>query len=105
MAESPQHAQALLLEANLALTESRYAEARDLVRRSLAIDPLREGAHLRLAVVALEEGSAREALREVKLERAIADPSARQDVVAGRAWAPARRSRQSARRLPPRAEA
>jgi tetratricopeptide (TPR) repeat protein len=87
VAESPQHAQALILLANVALAESRYADARDLARRALAIDPLREGAHLRLALIALEEGSAREALREVELERALGEPSARHDVVAGQAWA------------------
>jgi hypothetical protein len=87
IAESPQHAQALILKASIALAENRHAEARDLARRAIALDPLHEGAHMRLALIALEEGQAREALREVELERAIGDPSARHDVVAGQAWA------------------
>jgi len=87
IAGSPQHAEALLLMSNLALSEGRYDDARGLLERSLAIDPLREGAHLRLALIALEQGSPREALREVARERRIADPSARLDVIAGRSWA------------------
>ncbi len=84
---SPFHAQALLLKANLALSEGRYQDAESLASRSLKVDPFREGAHLRLAVIALEEGRAREALREVARERSVADPNALHDVVAGRAWA------------------
>jgi tetratricopeptide (TPR) repeat protein len=87
IAESPEHAQALVLEANLAAAGGRYAEAKALLARSLAVDPLREGAHLRLAVLALAEGEPREALKEVDRECEVADPNARQDVVAGQAWA------------------
>ena len=84
---SPYHAQALILLANVALAEGRYAEASDLARRAVALDPLHEGAHLRLALIALEEGRARDALRELARERQVADPSARLDLVAGQAWA------------------
>jgi cytochrome c-type biogenesis protein CcmH/NrfG len=61
IAGSPQHAQALILLANVELAEGRYAEARALAHRALALDPMHEGAHLRLALIALEEGRAREA--------------------------------------------
>jgi hypothetical protein len=86
IAASPFHAQALMLLSNLALSDSRYADARALLAQALAIDPLREGVHLRLALIALEERRPREALREVAREREVADPSAQHDVVAGRAW-------------------
>jgi tetratricopeptide (TPR) repeat protein len=87
IAQSPFHAQALVLQANLALSDGRYEDARALCRRSLALDPFREGTHLRLALIALERGEPQEALREAARERAVADPSARPEVVAGRAWA------------------
>src|SRR5436309_10561115 len=75
IASSPEHGQALLIEANLAAADGRYDEARRLAREALAVDPLREGAHLRLAQLALQEGRAREALRVVAAERDIADRS------------------------------
>jgi hypothetical protein len=87
IAESPQHAQALQLEANLAAAAGRYADAKSLLARSIAVNPFAEGAHLRLALIALAERRPREALKEVDRERQFADPNARQDVVVARAWA------------------
>jgi hypothetical protein len=86
IAESKQHSQALILLSNVALAEEHYADATDLARQAIAVDPLHEGAHLRLALIALEQGRPRDALREVKLEREIADPSPRHDIIAGQAW-------------------
>src|SRR2546427_11872687 len=59
IASSAEHGQALLIEADLAAAEGRYEEARTLAREALAVDPLREGAHLRLAPPPLPESRAR----------------------------------------------
>jgi len=84
--DSAWHANALTLLANIALQEARFADARSLLERSLAVDPIRTGVHWRLAAVALEEGRPRDALREVERERRISGPSATLDVLAGRSW-------------------
>jgi hypothetical protein len=86
IAESPQHSQALILLSNVALAEERYADATSLARRAIAVNPMHEGAHLRLALIALEQNRPRDALREIALEREIADPSPRHDIVTAQAW-------------------
>jgi tetratricopeptide (TPR) repeat protein len=84
--DSPRHAQALILLANLALQEGRFADARRFLERALPVDPNRNGVHWRLAAVALEEGRPRDALAEVGRERKLSGPGAGLDVFAGRAW-------------------
>jgi tetratricopeptide (TPR) repeat protein len=86
IAASPCHAQALVLLANLALAEARFADARGLLTRALRVAPSRSGTHKRLAAVALAEGRAREALREIGRERRISGPIAGLNVLEGRAW-------------------
>jgi len=83
---SPSHAHALILLTNLAIQEERYADARALLERALALEPNWSGTHLRLAMVQLMEGRPRDALREVGLERRLSGESAQLDLLAGRAW-------------------
>ncbi|HEY2954749.1 MAG TPA: hypothetical protein VGK89_05830, partial [Candidatus Eisenbacteria bacterium] len=87
IAGSPAHAQALLLLSSLAMIEGRHDDARALVARSLAVEPLRGGGHMRLALIALEQGRPREALNEAARERAIVGANAALDVLTGSAWA------------------
>ncbi len=86
VAGSPHHGQALILLANIALTEGRLADAQALLERAIASSPETTGAHQRLAIIALEEGRARDALREIGREQFIDGPSAALDVLAGRSW-------------------
>lgn len=83
---SAYHAHALIVLANIALYEARFADARDLLKRSLALDPIRSGVHQRLAIIALHEGRPRDALREVTSERRLVGPGSELEVLAGRAW-------------------
>jgi tetratricopeptide (TPR) repeat protein len=70
--DSPWHAGALSLLANVALMEGRYADARSILGRGLAIQPTLGLAHERLGRIDLEEGHPREALREFERELRLA---------------------------------
>jgi tetratricopeptide (TPR) repeat protein len=69
--DSPWHAGALSLLANVALTEGRYADAREMLGRGLAIQPTLPVAHERLGRIDLEEGNPRQALHEFEAERRL----------------------------------
>jgi tetratricopeptide (TPR) repeat protein len=71
--DSPWHADALSLLANVALMEGRYADAREMLGRGLAIQPTLGLAHERLGGIELEEGHPREALREFEQERRLSE--------------------------------
>jgi len=86
VAGSPYHAHALIVLANIALFENRAAEAQDLLRRSLVVDPSRTGVHQSLATIALEQNRPRDALREIASERRLVGREAELEVLAGRAW-------------------
>jgi Flp pilus assembly protein TadD len=73
---SPWCSRALSLLANVALSEGRYDEARELLERGLRIAPLLPRVHERLGRILLEQGRPREALRELDRERA-SDPMVR----------------------------
>jgi Tfp pilus assembly protein PilF len=83
---SAQHAQALILLANIELHDGRLESARRLLEGALAVDPTRTAVHAGLAALALDEGRPRDALLELAHERRISGPGADLDVVAGRAW-------------------
>jgi len=83
---SPWCSRALSLLANVALSEGRYGEARELLERGLKISPLLSRAHERLGRILLEQERPREALRELDRERA-SDPKVRElALLRGRAW-------------------
>ncbi|MEO5616411.1 MAG: tetratricopeptide repeat protein, partial [Candidatus Eisenbacteria bacterium] len=69
--ESPFHATALSLEANILFREGRMAEAREALRRALAIDPRFPFAQARLAEVALALGRPAEALAAARAAMAM----------------------------------
>lgn len=83
---SPWNATALSLLANIALSEGRYREARDLLVRGLRLMPGLGRAHERLGLIALEEGRSREALREFQRERALDPRRAHVALLVGRSW-------------------
>jgi len=69
--DSPWHAGALSLLANVALIEGHYTDARTMLERGLAIQPALPVAHERLGLIDLEEGDPRAALREFQNERRL----------------------------------
>jgi len=71
--DSPWHAGALSLLANVALMEGRYTEARTILSRGLAIQPTLGLVHERLGLIDMEEGKPRDALAEFEHERRLID--------------------------------
>jgi len=72
--------------ANIAMSEARYDEARQLLERGLRISPRLPRVHERLGRILLEQGRPREALREFARERAN-DPAVKElALLKGRAW-------------------
>jgi tetratricopeptide (TPR) repeat protein len=74
--ESPYHAGAASLLADLALAEGRLPDARAELRRALAVDPALPHAHERLGLIALFEQDAAGALAEFERERRLVGDSA-----------------------------
>jgi tetratricopeptide (TPR) repeat protein len=68
IAESPYHASAHSMLAELALMESRRADARRHLEQALTSDPLFGTAHERIGLLDLREGKPDEALRRFELE-------------------------------------
>lgn len=86
MNDSPEHAEALALLSNLAMLEGRWADARAVLRRALAIRPMLPRAHERLGLVALSEGHPDEALREFHTEWRLMGWSHGLDLREGEVW-------------------
>jgi hypothetical protein len=70
-AESPRNAQSRSLLANIALMRGDLEGARGELERALAVNPLLPRGHERLGMVALEQGRARDAVREFRAERRL----------------------------------
>jgi tetratricopeptide (TPR) repeat protein len=83
---SPWCSSALSLQANIAMSEARFDEARRLLERGLAIAPALGRAHERLGRMLLEEGKPQAALAEFERER-LANPAHEEIAfLIGRAW-------------------
>ena len=83
---SPWCSRALSLMANIAMSEGRYDEARQLLERGRKIWPLLPRVHERFGRILLEQGHPREALREFAREHA-SDPAVHDlALLTGRAW-------------------
>lgn len=98
---------ALSLLADLALTEQRFTDARELLERALRANPETPSAHARLGMVAMWERDPERATREFERERRLAGSSATLEVALGFARetagdrAGARRHYRAALRLDP----
>ena len=86
IADSPWHAGALSLLANLALMDGRYADARAILAQGLAIQPTLGLGHQRLGMIDLEEARTREALREFDHERLLGGDRPGVALLIGSAW-------------------
>lgn len=82
-AASPFHAGASSLLADLAMTEGRFADARPLLERALAVDPATPRAHERLGLVAMWERDPARAIASFERERRRSGPSAALEVSLG----------------------
>jgi tetratricopeptide (TPR) repeat protein len=85
-ASSRWNARANALLAELDMIEDRAPEARRRLEAALAVDPGLPGAHQRLGVVALWEGSPERAIAEFERERRVNPEAPGLDLGLGMAW-------------------
>ncbi len=100
-AASPRNSRDLALLANVELARGRFAEARALVERALAVDPLLDRGHELLGMIALAEGRLRQAVTELERQRSLSPRMPGNALRLGQAWqrlGDLRRARASYRR-------
>jgi hypothetical protein len=86
VAQSPQNSRDLALLANVELGRGRFAEARRLLERGLAVDPSLDRAHLLLGMIALAEDRPREAIVHLERQRAVSRDARGVAIRLGQAW-------------------
>jgi hypothetical protein len=85
-AMSPFNSRDLGLLGNVELARGRFAEARGLVERALAVDPSLDRGHELLGMIALAEDRPREAVTEFERQRAISPRTPGTALRLGQAW-------------------
>jgi len=86
VSESPEHALASTQLGAEAIVARDWVGARKHLEEALRVNPRATRVHERLAMVDLAEGRPQEALRHVRIEHGVSEPSAALDLIEGKAW-------------------